>query len=312
MTEKHSTDVVQSFDRGDLVTAFARLQALVAKNRAREAHRARTKAIGFNVFDFIRPSENTLSDILRFLLDPSESHGQSDLFIRTILAAVRPGDSIFCQDATVVREALTYTVLRYRRRIDIVATLPNFCLGIETKKFSGEGVQQINDYCEHLRNISNGKYCLIFLNRTGSEAESIAPALAKELQKKRQLVIWSWEKSIPHWLQQCHAAFVPAKIKHFLDDFRAAASTTLPLPPIDEQEKTAAVLWKIQNAVEIEDAIVRNARDLKKSVLRRLFTQGLRGEPLKETEIGLMPKGWDGEYYWFWIGTHEEYNRFRF
>ena len=20
----------------------------------------------------------------------------------------------------------------------------------------------------------------------------------------------------------------------------------------------------------------------------------------------------DGEYYWFWIGTHEEYNRFRF
>jgi len=86
----------------------------------------------------------------------------------------------------------------------------------------------------------------------------------------------------------------------------------LPLPPIGEQEKTAAVLWKIQNAVEIEDAIVRNARDLKKSVLRRLFTQGLRGEPLKETEIGLMPKSWDGEYYWFWIGTHEEYNRFRF
>jgi hypothetical protein len=40
--------------------------------------------------------------------------------------------------------------------------------------------------------------------------------------------------------------------------------------------------------------------------------EGLRGEPLKETEIGLMPKSWDGEYYWFWIGTHQEYNRFRF
>ena len=42
-----------------------------------------------------------------------------------------------------------------------------------------------------------------------------------------------------------------------------------------------------------EDAIARNARDLKKSILRRLFTHGLRGEPLKETEIGLVPQSWE-------------------
>ncbi len=66
----------------------------------------------------------------------------------------------------------------------------------------------------------------------------------------------------------------------------------VPLPFLDEQEKIAAVLWKIQKAVEIEDAIVRNTRDLKKSLLRRLFTRGLRGEPLKETEIGPLPQSW--------------------
>jgi type I restriction enzyme, S subunit len=65
------------------------------------------------------------------------------------------------------------------------------------------------------------------------------------------------------------------------------------LPPLAEQEKIAAVLRKIQKAVEIEDAIVRNARDLKKSLLRRLFAHGLRGEPLKETEIGPLPKSWE-------------------
>jgi len=63
-------------------------------------------------------------------------------------------------------------------------------------------------------------------------------------------------------------------------------------PPKDEQEKIAAVLWKIQKTVEIEDAIVRNAHDLKKSLLRRLFTHGLRGEPLKETEGGPIPQSW--------------------
>jgi len=56
-----------------------------------------------------------------------------------------------------------------------------------------------------------------------------------------------------------------------------------------------------------EVAVFRNTR----SEMGR-NRKGLRGEPLKETEIGLMPKSWDGEYYWFWIGTHEEYNRFRF
>ena len=63
-------------------------------------------------------------------------------------------------------------------------------------------------------------------------------------------------------------------------------------PPKSEQEKIAAVLWKIQKTMEIEDAIVRNAHDLKKSLLRRLFTHGLRGEPLKETEIGPLPESW--------------------
>jgi len=67
------------------------------------------------------------------------------------------------------------------------------------------------------------------------------------------------------------------------------------IPPPAEQEKIAAVLWKIQKTVEIENAIVRNARDLKKSLLRRLFTHGLRGEPLKETEIGPLPQSWKVE-----------------
>jgi type I restriction enzyme, S subunit len=67
----------------------------------------------------------------------------------------------------------------------------------------------------------------------------------------------------------------------------------IPVPEVSEQEKIAAVLWKIQKAGEIENAIVRNTCALKKSLLRRLLTQGLRGEPLKETEIGPMPKSWD-------------------
>lgn len=35
----------------------------------------------FNVFDFISPDENRLSDILAFLLNPGAAHGQGNIFL---------------------------------------------------------------------------------------------------------------------------------------------------------------------------------------------------------------------------------------
>src|SRR5207244_706236 len=42
--------------------------------------------------------------------------------------------------------------------------------------------------------------------------------------------------------------------------FKILREQLIRFPHLAEQEKIAAVLWKIQKAVEIEDAIVRNAR----------------------------------------------------
>src|SRR5207249_11692404 len=61
------------------------------------------------------------------------------------------------------------------------------------------------------------------------------------------------------------------------------------LPP----PQPRSTLFPYTTLFRSEDAIVRNTRDLKKSLLRRLFTHGLRGEPLKETEIGPLPESWE-------------------
>jgi len=65
------------------------------------------------------------------------------------------------------------------------------------------------------------------------------------------------------------------------------------LPPLPEQHAIAHVLSKIQAAAEIQANIAERARELKRALMAKLFTEGLRGEPLKETEIGLMPEGWE-------------------
>ena len=67
----------------------------------------------------------------------------------------------------------------------------------------------------------------------------------------------------------------------------------IPLPPLEEQRKIARVLDKIQQAIEIQDRIIEQAKRLKKSLMQKLFTEGLYGEEQKETEIGLIPKSWE-------------------
>lgn len=66
----------------------------------------------------------------------------------------------------------------------------------------------------------------------------------------------------------------------------------IPLPPKPEQQKIAAALWKLQRAIATQDKLLKATADLKASAMQRLFTHGLRGEPLKDTEIGPMPEGW--------------------
>lgn len=73
---------------------------------------------------------------------------------------------------------------------------------------------------------------------------------------------------------------------------RAVQAFPVPIPPKPEQERIAAVLWKIQRTIETEEKLIATARELKQSAMHQLFTHGLRGEPQKETEIGTVPESW--------------------
>lgn len=64
-------------------------------------------------------------------------------------------------------------------------------------------------------------------------------------------------------------------------------------PEKREQEKIAAVLWKVQRAIEVEEKLIATVRELKQSAMHQLFTRGLRGEAQKETDIGPIPKSWN-------------------
>ena len=67
----------------------------------------------------------------------------------------------------------------------------------------------------------------------------------------------------------------------------------LPLPPLPEQKKIAHILSTVQRAIEAQERIIQTTTELKKALMHKLFTEGLRNEPQKQTEIGPIPKSWE-------------------
>jgi type I restriction enzyme S subunit len=71
----------------------------------------------------------------------------------------------------------------------------------------------------------------------------------------------------------------------------------IPLPPLPEQRKIVYVLDSIQEAVRVQEKIIEKTKELKRSLMHKLFREGvpsfLKGKKLKKTEIGEIPENWE-------------------
>ena len=78
-----------------------------------------------------------------------------------------------------------------------------------------------------------------------------------------------------------------------------AKNLIFPLPPLPEQKSIAFVLSTIQTAKEKTEQVIKATKELKKSMMKHLFTYGpvsleeAEKVKLKETEIGMIPEEWE-------------------
>ena len=67
----------------------------------------------------------------------------------------------------------------------------------------------------------------------------------------------------------------------------------VPIPPIKEQQKIAAILSSVDEAIEKTEQIIEQTETVKKGLMQELLTKGIGHTEFKDTLIGEIPVSWD-------------------
>lgn len=224
--EQFFANIAQSPSRGTVTCSelglfFTTVGRLVDLAEKRQREIDKRLATGFNVLRLIEPDENKLSDLVKNLLDPKGTHGQGDVFLRLLLDQLGLGDHAASADKAVVeREAWTFGITRFRRRIDVLVRA-EVLVAIENKLDSLEQKDQVKDYLEHLQHeTGDRRYCLIYLTPNGRLPESLNPEEIQQFQG-RTLFCWGYQEQLRAWLEKCRQECEAQRIRDFLSDFIA-------------------------------------------------------------------------------------------
>ena len=73
------------------------------------------------------------------------------------------------------------------------------------------------------------------------------------------------------------------------------ASLAIPLPPLPEQKKIAAILSSVDEVIAKTEAVIAQLQIVKKAMMEQLLTKGMpdRHTRFKQTEIGEIPEEWE-------------------
>ena len=78
----------------------------------------------------------------------------------------------------------------------------------------------------------------------------------------------------------------PIITQTFLKSFK------IPLPPLSEQKKIAEILRTVDEAIGKTDLAIEKTERLKRGLMQRLLTKGIKHERFKKTEFGEIPEEW--------------------
>ena len=249
-------------------------------------------AFDFNYTRLFEPKENKTSDILAFLLNPREKHGQKSAFLKLFLKQFGLEDTL-----ALVSEGTPVRVCREdftadRRRIDITIRFgdhePLKCvIGIENKIRAVDQNRQLTDYVKELQKVTkdSGDWALFYLTPDGTDPSetSIERSFKDKLEQEGKLFIISYKDHIIEFIGQCEIVCKAESVRAFLKDFNQYLRRQY------RGETTMGEQQVIENYLREHPTFIPNVRHLNATVTK--LRDECRGALLNELSVDLKTKG---------------------
>ncbi len=254
----------------------------------------------FSPFQFIRTNENGLSEIIAFLLNPSQNHGQQELFLNSLLKYLELPEYLSYNKVSVTCEKAT--INNRRHDIFIEGFLHNerqWIISIENKlRYAADQNSQLEDYW---KDIINERYspkfgCLVYLSpfKQQPSEKSINTGSWKELIQNNQAKVIGAEDLIK-WLEQ--TPIVAPNIRAFCQSFIQFLKEDI----MNETKENNQLLDElVKNSDRIETAIT--LLELSDNIYQKLedsLVQQLQNK-LEEKYPTML------EYNWHFYNVHKE------
>jgi len=164
---------------------------------------------------------------------------------------------------------------------------------VEGKKIKAKFMYELkdNDFIFSKINLKKGALGFVGSELEGSVVSSEHPILKLNTEK-------AYKDYIKYYFYQTNVwSLLKVEAKGFSGKERIKIREFLlfkiVLPSLEEQKRIAHILFKIENAIKIQDRIINSLQELKKSMMHKLFTEGIGHTEFRDTEIGRIPKEWN-------------------
>ena len=179
-----------------------------------------TKAPRFNPLDFLRTDELGLSNIIRWMLDSRETHGQGHLFLREFLTSFGIDTNASTEGARAVTEAVT-NLLDTPGRIDVLVEFGGFALAIENKPDAGWQKDQVRRYLEQLSlgHPAAGHHLAVIKGYAGDLPSDQLTQDEREYLINEGFLTDSDYTQLKDWVETCVEKSECEAVSHFLRHF---------------------------------------------------------------------------------------------
>lgn len=244
----------------------------------------------FLVFQFVDTSEEGISKVLAWLLDPRSDHAQGERFLRAFLEWLELEWPDAARGCCRVQTEAPIPAPNWPRFIDILATGEGHAVAVENKIGAGDQVNQVSDYLAFLEGRFPTRHLLLYLTPTGCAPSevSIPNELRSAAVASNRLVQRSYGELQDFLVRSAESCRSP-RVRYFIEDFNAHISRAiLGVKNMEETANLATEIATIPSNLAAALEIYETEREVK-MILMRGCLDDVKGQAHK--------RGWVVEHH---------------